>query len=158
MGAGGDQRVSDVMGHDTVPNRDQRFERLVEQYQEAVLRTCFLCLCDETLAEDATQETLLKVYRTMDSFRGESSEKTWILKIAMPACFDINHSGWFRFMYRRVTPEMLPVFLCRRTFRMDTHFQPEALNLDVFQTGVSPSSLCSATTGAAARLPRKTVH
>ena len=62
----------------------------------------------KTLAEDATQETFLRVYRTIDSFRGESSEKTWILKIAMHTCYDINHSGWFRFMNRHVTPEMLP--------------------------------------------------
>lgn len=88
--------------------RDQRFERLVEQYQEDVLRTCFFYLRDKTLAEDATQETFLKVYRSLDAFRGESSEKTWILKIAMHACYDINHSGWFRFMNRHVTPETLP--------------------------------------------------
>ena len=80
----------------------------MDQYQESVLRTCFLYLCDKSLAEDATQETFLKVYRAMDSFRGESSEKTWIMKIAMHACYDINHSGWFRFMNRHVTPEMLP--------------------------------------------------
>ena len=36
------------------------------------------------------------------------SEKTWIMRIAMHACYDINRSGWFRFMNRRVTPEMLP--------------------------------------------------
>lgn len=100
--------MSNVMGPDTAPNHDQRFERLVDQYQESVLRTCFLYLCDKSLAEDATQETFLKVYRTMDSFRGESGEKTWIMKIAMHACYDINHSGWFRFINRHVTPEMLP--------------------------------------------------
>ena len=99
--------MSNVTGPDTAPNHDQRFERLVDQYQESVLRTCYLYLCDKTLAEDATQETFLRVYRTIDSFRGESSEKTWILKIAMHTCYDINHSGWFRFMNRHVTPEML---------------------------------------------------
>jgi RNA polymerase sigma-70 factor (ECF subfamily) len=108
MGVGGDRHVSNVAGPDTAPNRDQRFERLVDQYQEAVLRTCYLYLRDKTQAEDATQETFLKVYRTMETFRGESSEKTWIMKIAMHTCYDINHSGWFRFMNRHVTPEMLP--------------------------------------------------
>ena len=107
MGVGGDQHVSNVTGPDNAPNRDQRFEQLVDLYQESVLRTCYLYLCDKTLAEDATQETFLKVYRTMDSFRGESSEKTWIMKIAMHTCYDINHSSWFRFMNRHVTPEML---------------------------------------------------
>ena len=87
---------------------DQRFERLVERYQQDVLRTCFLYLRDKTLAEDATQETFLKVYRGLDGFRGESSEKTWILTIAMHVCYDINHSAWFRWINLRVTPETLP--------------------------------------------------
>ena len=95
-------------GPDAALDRDQQFERLVGAHQEAVLRVCFLYLCDKTQAEDATQETFLKVYRSMDSFRKESSEKTWIMKIAVHTCYDINRSGWFRFLNRRVTPEMLP--------------------------------------------------
>ena len=82
-------------------------ERLVEQHQTAVLRTCYLYLCDRSQAEDAVQETFLKVYKGLDTFRGESSEKTWIMKIAVRTCYDMNHSGWFRFMNHRVTPEML---------------------------------------------------
>lgn len=33
-------------------------ERLVDQYQAAVLRTCYLYLCDRSQAEDTVQETL----------------------------------------------------------------------------------------------------
>ena len=93
---------------DTARQHAPELERLVAQYQGAVLRTCYLYLCDRSQAEDAVQETFLKVYRNLDSFRGESSEKTWILKIAMRTCYDMNHSGWSRFFNRRVTPEMLP--------------------------------------------------
>jgi RNA polymerase sigma-70 factor (ECF subfamily) len=69
---------------------------------------CFLYLCDKTLAEDAMQETFLKVYRALDSFRGDSNEKTWIMKIAIRTCYDMNHSGWFRMFNRHVTPDMVP--------------------------------------------------
>ena len=100
--------MSYVKGPNGAPHRKEEFERLVEQYQVAVLRTCYLYLCDKTLAEDASQETFIKVYRTMDTFRGECSEKTWIMKIAMHTCYDINHSGWYRLMNRHLTPEMLP--------------------------------------------------
>lgn len=96
--------MNDVINRDGVPV----FERLVEQYQVAVLRACWLYLCDRSQAEDAVQETFLKVYRNLDTFRGDSSEKTWILKIAMRTCYDMNHSGWARFFNRRVTPDMLP--------------------------------------------------
>ena len=100
--------MSNGMIRDTARQPAPELERLVAQYQGAVLRTCYLYLCDRSQAEDAVQETFLKVYRNLDSFRGESSEKTWILKIAMRTCYDMNHSGWSRFFNRRVTPEMLP--------------------------------------------------
>ena len=48
------------------------------------------------------------MYRNMESFRGECSEKTWVMKIAVNTCYSMNHSGWFRFFNRYVTPEMMP--------------------------------------------------
>ena len=100
--------MSNVKGPDTAPNRNQKFEQLVDQYQSSVLHMCYLYLCNKTLAEDAVQETFLKVFKRMETFRGESSEKTWIMKIAMNTCYDINHSGWFHVFNRRVIPEMTP--------------------------------------------------
>ena len=45
--------MGNVTGPGTVPDRDQEFDRLVDEYQEPVLRMCYLTLCDKTLAEDA---------------------------------------------------------------------------------------------------------
>ena len=98
--------MSNVKGPDDAQNPD--FEELVAQYQGSVLRMCFLYLCDKTLAEDAVQETFVKVYRGLSNFHGQSSIKTWIMKIAIHTCYDMNHSGWFRHFDRRITPEMLP--------------------------------------------------
>ena len=100
--------MNNGMTRGTARQNAPELERLVVQYQTAVLHTCYLYLCDRSQAEDAVQETFLRVYRSLESFRGECSEKTWILKIAMRICYDMNHSGWSRFFNRRVTPEMLP--------------------------------------------------
>lgn len=81
---------------------------MVDEYQTMLLRMCYLYLRDRTLAEDAVQETFIKAYRSMQSFRGDSSEKTWLMKIAMNTCCDIHRSRWFRLIDRRYTPEMLP--------------------------------------------------
>lgn len=86
----------------------QTLNRLVEQYQTDLLRMCYLYLHDAELARDAVQETYLKAYRTLDSFRGECGEKTWLMKIAMNTCRDMRRSAWFRHTDRRVTPDMLP--------------------------------------------------
>lgn len=97
-----------VPGPDSAQERNQTLERLVTQYQTSLLRTCYLYLHDQAQAEDAVQETFFKAYRNLGAFRGESSEKTWLMKIAINTCHDMRKSGWFRHMNRKVTPDMLP--------------------------------------------------
>ena len=89
--------------------RDQTIERLIIQYQTPLLRLCYVQLHDRALAEDAVQETFLKAYRGFSQFRGDSSEKTWLTKIAVNTCRDFQRGGWFKHTDRRVTPEMLPI-------------------------------------------------
>lgn len=100
--------MSNIKGPDSAQNHDREFERLVHEYQKTLLRMCYLYLRDKTLAEDAVQETFIKVYRNMSSFRGESSEKTWLMRIAMNTCYDIHRSNWFKMIDPRYTPDMLP--------------------------------------------------
>ena len=96
-----------VKGPDS--NREERLTRMVEQYQSSLLTMCYAYLHERELAEDAVQETFLKAYRAMDSFRGESSEKTWLTSIAINVCRNVHRSGWFSRMNRSVTPEDLSV-------------------------------------------------
>lgn len=89
-------------------DHEEAFCHLVEQYQTTLLRTCCMYLRDRCAAEDAVQETFLKAYKAMGSFRRECNEKTWLLRIAMNTCHDMQHTGWFRHTDRYVTPELLP--------------------------------------------------
>lgn len=98
--------MSIVKGPDN--DREAVIRRMIGEHQTALLRLCYLYLHDVQLAEDAVQETFIKAYRTLDRFRGESSEKTWLTRIAMRTCCDMRRSFWFRRMDRRITPEMLP--------------------------------------------------
>ena len=83
-------------------------ERLIRENQVSLKRLCYLYLHDQAMAEDAVQETFLKVYRSLTNFRGEANEKTWLTRIAINTCKDMLRSGWFRHMDRRVTAETLP--------------------------------------------------
>lgn len=89
-------------------DRDQVLVQMVNQYQGLLLRMCYMYLRDLELAKDAAQDTFLKAYKTLDSFRGECSEKTWLIQIAMNTCRDMQRSAWFRHHDRRITPEDLP--------------------------------------------------
>ena len=88
-------------------SREETLARLVQEYQSALLRLCYLSLRDEELARDAVQETFLKAFQALDKFRGESSEKTWLTRIALNVCRDVRRTNWFRYVDRRVTLDSL---------------------------------------------------
>lgn len=71
-------------------------ERIVNEYGDGLLRMCLLYLKDHAMAEDAVQETFLRAFRHQDGFRGESSVKTWITRIAINVCKDMLTDPWAR--------------------------------------------------------------
>ncbi len=89
--------------------REQKLTRMAETYQGLLLRMCYVSLRDMGLAQDAVQETFLRAYRGMTGFRGDCSEKTWLLRIAVNICRSMQRSAWFHRVDRRVTPEDLPI-------------------------------------------------
>ena len=89
-------------------NTEDLFDRMVLEYQLPLKRLCFMYLRDMSLAEDAVQETFLKVYKSLRQFRDDCSMKTWIM-IGVNTCKDMLRSAWFRHHDRRVTPDDLHI-------------------------------------------------
>ena len=73
-------------------------EHALNAYGDALLRLCFLYLKDSALAEDALQDTMIKAYRGYKNFKGGSSEKTWITRIAINVCKDYLRKRKFKFI------------------------------------------------------------
>ena len=94
-----------VKGPDSL---EKELERMVGLYQLPLLRLCYAYLHDEELAKDAVQETFIKAYRKLGSFRRDASERTWLNRIAINTCKDLRRTGWFRHVDRSVTPDLLP--------------------------------------------------
>jgi RNA polymerase sigma-70 factor (ECF subfamily) len=64
------------------------FGELVERHRTAVYRAALAALGSHAEAEDAAQDAFLAAYRRLDSFRGASSFKTWLLTIAWHAAIN----------------------------------------------------------------------
>ena len=88
--------------------REEQLSRLMSLYQRDLLRMSYIYLRDLALAEDAVQETFIKVYKSMESFRGESSEKTWLMRIVINICKDMRRAGWFKYVDQRISLANLP--------------------------------------------------
>jgi RNA polymerase sigma-70 factor (ECF subfamily) len=59
------------------------FRELVNRYEAVVARTVYGMLGNCAEAEDVGQETFIRFYRALGSFRGESSLRTYLTRIAM---------------------------------------------------------------------------
>jgi RNA polymerase sigma-70 factor (ECF subfamily) len=78
-----DAADSDALLIRQVQGRQQSaFRRLYERYLPQVYGLCLRLTGNRQLAEDATQEAFLQVWRHIDRFRGDSSFSTWVHSIA----------------------------------------------------------------------------
>jgi RNA polymerase sigma-70 factor (ECF subfamily) len=68
------------------------YETLIQKFQQPVYNLVTRLLADPAEACDVVQEVFLKVFRKIGSFRGDSSLKTWIYRIAVNEAH--NHSRW----------------------------------------------------------------
>jgi RNA polymerase sigma-70 factor (ECF subfamily) len=59
------------------------FSELVRRHYAAIYRVCFRILFDKDDAADATQEVFLRAFKNLGSFRGGSTFKTWLVRIAV---------------------------------------------------------------------------
>ncbi|KAA6456194.1 sigma-70 family RNA polymerase sigma factor [Acidobacteria bacterium AB60] len=60
----------------------QLFHELIRPCERSIFFLLLSLLGNETDAEDAAQETVIKVYQNLRLFRGESQFRTWVLSIA----------------------------------------------------------------------------
>lgn len=69
---------------------------------------CFLYLKDAHLAEDAVQDTFIKAYNSYSQFKGKSSEKTWIMRIAINVCKNYLRNSWWKRVDESVVLDNIP--------------------------------------------------
>ena len=77
------------------------YERLVAEHSGDVYALLYRLTTDVEEARDLTQETFLRAFQSIDRFRGDSSLKTWIYRIAINQAR--NRWRWWRRRKRDVT-------------------------------------------------------
>jgi len=68
----------------------QAFEELVVRHQNRVYGFCLRLLGSPSLAEEAAQEVLVKVFKYLPRFRGESKFTTWLYRVTLNHCRNVQ--------------------------------------------------------------------
>ncbi len=66
----------------------QAFEMLVTPHEQMLWRVCWHYTHHQEDAADCLQETMLKAWRAIRTYRGECSLKSWLYRIAATVCLD----------------------------------------------------------------------
>ena len=80
------QRDSDIVALLRAGERARAFEALLPRYEGKVYRLCCALLRDRAQAEDAAQESLLRVWKALGSYDGRAALSSWIYAITRNRC------------------------------------------------------------------------
>lgn len=108
---------------------DEAFETLIHLYQTPIYNVAYRILGDASEASDAVQETFMKIFKGIKTFRGESGLKTWIYRIAISE--SLNRQRWWK-RWRRHAPVSI-----------DDTTPNGARLVEVTDSGPSPESACA---------------
>lgn len=81
MSAIDDDTLVEIARHQ-LPRSSLAYEELMQRHSAALLAFCRNNCHNESDAEDALQETMLRAFHNLQKFRGEASIKTWLFRIA----------------------------------------------------------------------------
>lgn len=93
LGAGGPPDPEGGLVRRLKCREPEAFDQLLERYQTPIYGFVYRLLDDPADTPDVVQEVFLKVFRKIDDFRGDSTLKTWVYRIAVHEAS--NRRRWF---------------------------------------------------------------
>ena len=66
----------------------EAFGQLMEPLEQLVWRVCWHYTGNREVAEDCGQEAMVRIWRSLESYRGECALESWVYRIAANCCMD----------------------------------------------------------------------
>lgn len=80
--------TDDLLIYNTIQGDTASFGILVERYQHQIFNLALMMVNDREDARDITQDTFIKAFHSLSTFRYQSGFKTWLHRIASNTCLD----------------------------------------------------------------------
>ncbi len=109
----------------------EAFDRLVLRHKDRIFNLCYRLVGEYSDAEECAQETFVKVFRSLRTFRLESSFSTWVYAIAVNTCKNWRNSSESRFWKR----------VLRFGWRSPDREDPEDFEIEIEDPAPSPPAL-----------------
>ncbi len=109
---------------------EQLLDELVREHLDSVYRVAFSVVRDSALAEDVAQDAILKAWKALPTFRGESSMRSWVLRI--------THNTAISTLRRRREELRDPALLPEKESRSSTETEAvQHLSIEAFEEALN---------------------
>ena len=71
-------------------NIELQFTKMVKEYRKTIYTVCYFFSKDTEEVNDLYQEILINLWKGFEKFRGESSLKTWIWRVSLNTCNNLE--------------------------------------------------------------------
>lgn len=69
---------------------EQEFSRIAREYKDTIYMVCYMFSQNTAEVDDLYQEILINMWRSLPSFEGRSSLKTWIWRLSLNTCISYD--------------------------------------------------------------------
>lgn len=76
--------------------KDFLLEKIMIDYGNELVRLAFYYVKDAEIAKDLVQNTFIKCYKNLESFRFDAQIKTWLYRITINECKDYLKSWYYK--------------------------------------------------------------
>jgi RNA polymerase sigma-70 factor (ECF subfamily) len=77
-----------IVIHQIINGDTNAFSVLVERYKDLVFTLAMRMLKNREEAEEVSQDTFIKIYKSLTKFKGDSKFSTWTYKVTYNTCLD----------------------------------------------------------------------
>ncbi|ASK28302.1 RNA polymerase sigma factor RpoE [Neisseria chenwenguii] len=130
-----DRQIDRMLVERAQKGEQKAFEMLMSKYQRRLIRLISRFISDEHEVNDVTQEAMIRAYRALPNFRGESAFYTWLYRISINTAKNyLANSGKRPFVSAEAANEEGDVL--DLVDQVADHHTPEAemINWEILQT------------------------
>ena len=83
-----------------------KFQQFVLRHKATIYSVCYMYASDRSEADDIFQEVLINLWRGLEHFRADSSERSWVYRVSLNTCLTFKRKKRVSTVSLDIAPEV----------------------------------------------------